>query len=505
MAISKPYLGWRLQKNTRRKGTRYVLIRRSKGQSTSLTLGYISEPAAERCLRAMTWVAEQWHLRATVHARIDAAVIHSMECGTLEPGPEAGTVVAGEIPGEDAPEVQALLEKPRGLQVREPYRMGQGDWRIEAVNPLWLVAHAREGQEELDAVRRFLLALGEWLDERGWVLGDDDPKPPPIPDTIMGGLPVPNVYTTMPMRDYLERVWSVERYGPRQAGETDKAWGVRWRKTREGRLWKNWLLTSDLAGVPMGALDKILFNRFIKGLRLKNGNKPSYDTARLVRAAYKAMLTHAEEEGHIEKAHGFFRLRGFPKRVRGEPVPLSLEEENKLIEHAGTTMHAAMLAYALDTGTRPDEVVTLHWEDITWEKSDRADWGKVFIRGTKTRKSAATLPLGRRSRTRLEDWHQEQGQPADGPVFVWHGRPIKSFRRALSRAGERAGLEKVLNRYLLRHTTATRLAKRGLPMSDVARFMRHTNPRMVEQHYDHSDVSERLGAKAIHGEDGGGV
>jgi len=389
MAIRKPYLGWRLQEKKRRKGTSYVLIRRSRGQSTSVTLGYISEPAAERCLRAVTWVAEQWHMRATVHARIDAAVIRSMEQGGLEPGPEEGTVVVGEIPGEDAPEVQALLEKPRDLQVREPYRTGRGGWRIEAVNPLWLVEHARKGDEERDAVLRFLWALGEWLDERGWVVGEDDTEAPPIPDTIMGGLPVPNIYTTMPLRDYVERVWAVERYGPRQAGETDEAWKVRWKKTREGRLWKNWLLTSDLAGIPMGRLDKILFNRFIKGLRLRDGSKPSYDTARLVRAAYKAMLIHAEEEGHIDKVHGFFRLKGFPKRVRGEPVPLSLEEENQLIEHAWTTMHAALLAYALDTGPRPDEVVALQWEDVTWTASEGAEWGKVYVRGTKTRKSAA--------------------------------------------------------------------------------------------------------------------
>ena len=40
MAIRKPYLGWRLQEKKRRKGTSYVLIRRSRGQSTSVTSGF---------------------------------------------------------------------------------------------------------------------------------------------------------------------------------------------------------------------------------------------------------------------------------------------------------------------------------------------------------------------------------------------------------------------------------------------------------------------------------
>jgi len=67
-------------------------------------------------------------------------------------------------------------------------------------------------------------------------------------------------------------------------------------------------------------------------------------------------------------------------------------------------------------------------------------------------------------------------------------------------AGARAGVEKAVNRYLLRHTMATRLTARGLAAEDVARMMRHSNPRMVQQRYDHASVSERLGAKKIHGE-----
>ena len=212
------------------------------------------------------------------------------------------------------------------------------------------------------------------------------------------------------------------------------------------------------------------------------------------------MLDHAHRKGHISQVHIFFPLKGFKKGGQHEQAPLSFDEENNLIENAASTMHAALFAYALDTGVRPGEAVSLHWEDITWGASEGADWGKVYVRGTKTRESLATLPLGPRSSSRLADLHRDNGHPESGPVFVWHGKSIKSFRRALTRSAARAGIERAVNRYLLRHTMATRLTSRGLAVEDVARVMRHTNPRMVQERYDHSDVSARVGARKIFGD-----
>jgi hypothetical protein len=88
----------------------------------------------------------------------------------------------------------------------------------------------------------------------------------------------------------------------------------------------------------------------------------------------------------------------------------------------------------------------------------------------------------------LQAWWLQSGSPTSGPVFTWQGKPIANFKKALATAVKKAGITKRITRYTLRHTFATAAVEGGAPVTQVAAMMRHTDPRMVQRTYDHSEV-----------------
>ena len=58
-------------------------------------------------------------------------------------------------------------------------------------------------------------------------------------------------------------------------------------------------------------------------------------------------------------------------------------------------------------------------------------------------------------------------------------------QRPLSAACEAARIDPAVNFHSLRHTYASRLAMRGVPLAVIAKQLGHADTRMVERHYGH--------------------
>jgi integrase len=114
-----------------------------------------------------------------------------------------------------------------------------------------------------------------------------------------------------------------------------------------------------------------------------------------------------------------------------------------------------------DSGMRPDEVISLRWDDILWNKS------LMFVREGKTRKSTRHVPLSDRVRDALRiraekakltevEWVFPAKRKKTKTGHIMHTAIEKPFRKAR----KDAGLPKELVLYSARHSFATDLLDR---------------------------------------------
>jgi integrase/recombinase XerD len=126
-------------------------------------------------------------------------------------------------------------------------------------------------------------------------------------------------------------------------------------------------------------------------------------------------------------------------------------------------------------GLRPGEVANLCLEDIDWRG------GSVRLRERKTRQGAV-VPLPRDAGRAIVTYLREERPPTEERrVFVQHhgarrGWPLSgnTVSAVVVRALDRAGIQSPLaGGYVLRHTVASRLVRRGASLKEVADFLGH--------------------------------
>jgi integrase len=168
-------------------------------------------------------------------------------------------------------------------------------------------------------------------------------------------------------------------------------------------------------------------------------------------------------------------LRGERHRER----VITATEEAKYLAAAPEPL-ASVATILADTGTRPDEVYRLCWENISFSNGRH---GRLLIAHGKTPAARRMLPLSPRVRTLLESRWEAAGKPVEG--FVWpastksghidhsslkkqHARTFRLLSEAAKKSGETPPQPFVL--YSFRHTFLTRLAESGCDAWTLARI-----------------------------------
>jgi integrase len=204
------------------------------------------------------------------------------------------------------------------------------------------------------------------------------------------------------------------------------------------------------------------------------------------------------------REHHAYRRRALTDAEIERFLAASREEDEQLGLASSTTRvpQTALWAFLLETGARWGEARTLTWADV--------DLGKRVIvlraENTKSRKQRA-IPLSEdlgQELVRLRALHEAvlgRLSNAQDAVFLspdgvrW-GSPTTNPMRILDRLLLRAGIRKVdaggqkVDIHGLRTTCASRMARRGVSLAIVQRWLGHSDPKLTAQHYTDLGVED---------------
>lgn len=170
-----------------------------------------------------------------------------------------------------------------------------------------------------------------------------------------------------------------------------------------------------------------------------------------------------------------------PAQIEMPPQPpprdrhLTRDECGRLIEAAAKSPHVQLfIVLALTTGGRREAILDLTWNRVDFER------GLIALGdGRKRAKGRATVPISDLARPYLEAAHKAA---RTGHVIEWADRAVKSIRTGFDRACQAAGFDDV-SPHVLRHTAAVMMAEDGVPMSEIAAVLGHSDDRITQRVY----------------------
>ena len=205
-------------------------------------------------------------------------------------------------------------------------------------------------------------------------------------------------------------------------------------------------------------------------------------TANRTLTVLKAALNHAFHEGRIGSDDAWRKVKPF--READAPVVHFLsDDECRRIVNASDRAFRNIVKGALVTGCRYGELTRMRVADFN------AEVGTITIRESKSGKPRhvvltdegralfAELTAGRTGRELV--FVRDDGKTW-GPSHQ---------QRPLDAASARARIEPAATFHILRHTYASALAMRGVPMGVIAAQLGHADTRMTERHYAHLSPS----------------
>ncbi len=201
-------------------------------------------------------------------------------------------------------------------------------------------------------------------------------------------------------------------------------------------------------------------------------------TANRTLTVLKAALNHAFHEGHISSDDGWRKVKPF--READAPVVHFLsDDECRRIVNASDGAFRDIVKGALVTGCRYGELTRMRTADFN------ADAGTITVRESKSGKPRHVV-LTDEGRALFAEW--TAGRAGRELVFVRDDGKAwgpSHQQRPLDAASARAKIEPAATFHILRHTYASALAMRGVPMGVIAAQLGHADTRMTERHYAH--------------------
>jgi integrase len=201
-------------------------------------------------------------------------------------------------------------------------------------------------------------------------------------------------------------------------------------------------------------------------------------TANRTLTVLKAALGHAFREGHIANDDPWRKVKPF-RAVDAAVVRFLSGDECRRLANASQGAFRHLVRAALLTGCRYGELTRMRVGDFNFEA------GTATIQESKAGKSrhVALTDEGRRLFSELA-----AGKTSREPIFVRDDGRLGGAshqQRPIDAASAHANLEPPATFHVLRHTYASALAMRGVPLGVIAAQLGHADTRMTERHYAH--------------------
>jgi len=231
-----------------------------------------------------------------------------------------------------------------------------------------------------------------------------------------------------------------------------------------GRWWKAWFKDQRLNAITPERIDEA------RQSLLRDGRTPQ--RVNRYQAWLRKVLNLSVMKGKLSQ-NPATQLKMF-KEPKGRTRFLIPDEEAKLIKALGPRF-GACARFAILTGLRQKEQFGLQWKDVDMER------GLLTLMATKSG-DVQYAPLNQEAQAFLESldtWQRSKWVfPSQNPAT--HVDPAK-VRRKYREAVKLAGIPWV-TWHDLRHTFASRLAMRGVPLATIAALLRHSTTSLVKRY-----------------------
>jgi integrase len=219
-------------------------------------------------------------------------------------------------------------------------------------------------------------------------------------------------------------------------------------------------LESEFGEVLLSSITPRAIDRYLSRRRREDGITTA--TCNRYLAALKTLFKQARIWGYLDELPT--DALQMQKEASKVPEALTDEELDRLLQHCSGPIYT-IVAFAADTGMRKSEIGRLSWGDLDFGV------GVITVRQTKNGRFRAT-PMTSRVRERLSRTMPVPPTP-DAPVFA-----RVDIGQMLKKAAANAGIPHV-HMHRLRHTFATRLRDRGVPLDRVMELLGRSSYQMV--------------------------
>jgi integrase len=227
------------------------------------------------------------------------------------------------------------------------------------------------------------------------------------------------------------------------------------------------------------AIENSDVDAFVEHLR-SSGRTPA--TANRHLSALSKMLSYAKQRGWMDKSLVISREEEKNNRLRW----LTADEEELLLLETNSMpnkkTYADLWAFLIDTGARVGEALKLNWKDVDFDNR------KVTFRDTKNGDDR-TIPMTKRVFEILFN-----STKTDPPFNLAQPSVNYVWQQVKTRMGLLSDSEFVP--HALRHTCASRLVQRNVPLFTVMKFLGHKSFQITQRyaHLSPSNLSEAVEA-----------
>jgi len=193
---------------------------------------------------------------------------------------------------------------------------------------------------------------------------------------------------------------------------------------------------------------------------------------------------HKSEYGPLNFQPVFWRPKANPPKERW----LSKQEAARLVKAAKPYLHLRrMILLGLHTGSRPGVILALRWDQIDLRSGVMRRLQTGALQDSKKR--APPVRLGRKILGHLRRWKHIDGDKEY--VCHYEGRAVDDPHKSWTKVITAARLPGV-TRHTLRHTRATWMAQKGVPLFETAGFLGMTTKTLESVYaHHHPDWQER--------------